>query len=123
MSEAIKKDWVFDVYVERIVDADTLDVLIDVGFGVQVSQRLRLVGPFGVYFDAWEVRGSERTKGLEASAFVEALLSTSQRVQIRTYMESGKYGRYLAQVLIDGEDLATALWNMGHAKRLGDERR
>ena len=47
--------------VVKIVDADTIDVRVDLGFSISTHQRLRVAR-----IDAWEIRGEERPKGLAA---------------------------------------------------------
>ena len=78
--------------VERIVDGDTVDVRIDVGFFVCIRMRLRLNG-----IDTFEMRGEERELGLLAKAFVEARIPPGSVVLIKTY-KLGTYGRFVADV-------------------------
>lgn len=113
----LEQTYVYNVEVLRVVDADTLDVRLDLGFGIHVTHRLRLVGPRGDYFDAWETRGIEREKGLAAKAFVEELVQASGgRAVVRTERERGKFGRYLASVELQGADLASVLAQHGHGE-------
>ena len=91
--------------VIKIVDADTIDVLLDVGFGTTIRKRLRFLD-----IDAYEQRGEERELGLKATARLTELLDTAQIV-VQTVMDAeGKYGRVLAYVwAIDNEGNATNL--------------
>lgn len=80
--------------VIHVVDGDTIDVLIDVGFKTYLSKRLRLLG-----IDTWELRGDEREKGLIAKARMEELLADAEEIFVQTKMDAeGKYGRVLAWV-------------------------
>lgn len=81
--------------VEKIVDADTFDLLVDIGFEVRISTRFRLEG-----VDAWEVRGSERELGKIASARVKELMPIGSEVRILSFKggSKGKYGRWIARV-------------------------
>jgi len=90
--------YVYKAKVVKIVDGDTLDVLCDIGFKTQVFKRIRLLG-----IDTWEVRGSEREKGLIAKKFVEEKMAeVDYNVIIQTEMDDvGKYGRVLAWVWTD----------------------
>jgi micrococcal nuclease len=115
----MQQTYIYDATVARVVDADTLDLDVDLGFGVWTRQRIRLVGPNESYFDAWEMRGPEREKGKAATAFVEILLATYPSVLIKTSQEKGKYGRYLGQVMVEGRDLATVLHEHGHGELRG----
>lgn len=90
----------YQATVHRIVDADTLDLNVDLGMGVFTRQRIRLAR-----VDAWEVRGEEREKGMAAKVRVAELLAGTEdgpmKVIIRTKKDKrGKYGRYIAEVII-----------------------
>lgn len=84
--------------VVRVIDADTVDVRLDVGFNTHIYKRLRFLG-----IDTWEIRGTEREKGLVAKARLEQMLAVSrQQVWVQTVMDGeGKYGRVLAWVWVD----------------------
>lgn len=77
--------------VTKVVDGDTLDVEVDLGFKVNIGIRLRLRG-----LNTPEVRGPEREEGLKAKAFVKRKVEKA-RVVVNTY-KVGKYGRYIADV-------------------------
>lgn len=81
--------------VVHVVDGDTIDVQIDVGFKTFLHKRLRLLG-----IDTWEVRGEEREKGLIAKDRVVEL-TLNKDVLVQTVMDGeGKYGRVLAWIWI-----------------------
>lgn len=85
------------VKVVKVVDGDTCDVLLDVGFSTYLRKRLRFLG-----IDTWETRGSERELGLVAKARLEELLENSDAVYVQTEMDAeGKYGRVLAWLWIE----------------------
>lgn len=80
------------VEVVKVVDGDTCDVLLDVGFSTYIRKRLRFLG-----IDTWETRGDERELGLIAKARLEELLNNADSVYVQTEMDAkGKYGRVLA---------------------------
>jgi micrococcal nuclease len=108
-----RKVYEFEALVIRVVDADTLDLLIDLGFEILTKQRIRLAR-----VDAWENRGAEREKGLAATEFVKCLLAEGRtKVLVQTSKERGKFGRYLAEVhLKDGPNLGDLLLEEGHAR-------
>jgi micrococcal nuclease len=88
-------DWQYKykVTLDRVVDADTIDVFVDLGLHTLRKERLRLYK-----IDAWETRGEEREKGLVAKAALEQLLE-GKTLAIETYKDkTGKYGRFLATV-------------------------
>jgi micrococcal nuclease len=81
----------------RVVDGDTVDLQVDLGFRILHNIRVRLAG-----IDTPEIFGKttpgEREKGLEAKAYVEAAL-TSIDLVIRTN-KTGKYGRWIADIYV-----------------------
>lgn len=97
----------------KVVDGDTFDLMVDLGFDVYRVIRVRLKG-----IDTWEVRGSERPKGLVAKARVEELMEN--KIQIISYKggQRGSFRRWLVDVqyLEDNswKDLATTLKAEGH---------
>ena len=99
----------------RVVDGDTADVMIDLGFDTWVKSRLRFKG-----VATWEKRTrdkEEKIKGLAASAFTQTYLELNEgQFTIQSYGK-GKYGRVLAEIFIDGEDksLNQLLIENGHA--------
>lgn len=111
-----KEMYKYQATIKRWVDGDTVDVDIDLGFGLIYSnQRLRLYG-----IDAWEQRTrdlDEKEKGLAATAFVNEMAPVGTKVTIITYKE-GKYGRILAEVFLDEDtNLNKLLTEKGHAER------
>jgi micrococcal nuclease len=95
--------------VERVVDADTLDVALDLGMRIQLRTRLRLA----------DVDAPERftSEGREATEFVSALLSVLGHHVVVETQKPDKYGRALAAVQLgDGTDLADQLLSAGHAR-------
>jgi len=87
--------------LERVVDGDTIDALIDVGFDIWVKKRIRYKG-----IDAWESRTrnlEEKVKGLEAKARNKELLETVSSkpgyFRLKSY-GVGKYGRVLGEIFI-----------------------
>ena len=105
----------------KVVDGDTIDALIDVGFDIWVKKRIRYKG-----IDTWESRTrnlEEKKKGLAAKARTKELLekvsSKSGYFRIKSY-GTGKYGRVLADIYIqdvDGNDIWVnkTLIDEGHA--------
>ena len=87
----------YKAQVRQVIDADTIDVLIDLGFGVHTMQRLRLYG-----IDAPEMRTEA---GKVAKEYVKSVLlgaDASMFVYVRTIKDKkDKYGRKLAVVYFD----------------------
>jgi len=107
--------------LERVVDGDTIDALIDVGFDIWVKKRIRYSG-----IDTWESRTrdlAEKAKGLEAKARNKELLmevsSKSGYFRLKSY-GVGKYGRVLGEIYIEDKEgkqynINKTLISEGHA--------
>jgi len=101
-----KPQYVYRAKILKIVDGDTVDVLLDLGCHVQIQRRLRFLG-----IDAWEIKGEEREKGLIAKDRLIELCSYAQdNVYVQTEMDAtGKYGRLLAWLWTDTDEGAFCL--------------
>ena len=91
--------------LERVVDGDTIDALIDVGFDIWVKKRIRYKG-----IDAWESRTrdlDEKKKGLAAKErnkkLLEEVSSKPGYFRLKSY-GVGKYGRVLGEIFIQDEN-------------------
>jgi micrococcal nuclease len=103
----------YEATIRRWVDGDTVDVDIDLGFGIIYSnQRVRLYG-----IDAYEQRTrdlDEKQKGLAATAYASEMAPVGSQIKIKTYKE-GKYGRILGEIFVNDENLNLLLIESGHA--------
>jgi micrococcal nuclease len=95
--------------VTRVVDGDTIDALIDLGFDVKYSSRVRLYG-----IDTPESRTrdkDEKVRGKLASAFLKEAVDNGKIVVLRTKLSDsrGKFGRVLASVIVDEVDINQAM--------------
>ena len=111
----------FEYYckVERVVDGDTIDVKIDLGFDIFHSARVRMAG-----IDTPESRTrnlAEKALGLASKARLKEMLK-GKKVKLATSKEGkGKFGRVLADVItIDKEGIeVNCNWQLmeeGHAR-------
>jgi len=92
-------------------DGDTIRFDIDLGFGVILSNQI--VRLYGV--NTPELRGDEKELGKKVRDEVKELLSKANTITLRTYKDKkGKYGRWLAEVNYDGEDLTKLLIAQGY---------
>ena len=100
----------------RVVDGDTFDAMIDLGFDIWVKKRIRLYG-----VDTWESRTrnkEEKVKGLAAKAYTKDLLENSDDGDFTIKSHGvGKYGRVLGEIYLKGHDesLNDLLKLNGHA--------
>lgn len=90
----------------RVVDGDTIDVMLDLGFQTHCSQRLRLL----------RVDTPERGQPghHEATAITGHLLDTAAEIVVRT-VKKDSFGRWLAEVWADGASVNDALIARGWA--------
>jgi micrococcal nuclease len=92
--------------VENIVDGDTIDVLIDLGFDILFQSRVRLAG-----IDTPESRTKdlkEKALGLESKEYLKKHLKDAKSVVIKTEKmdSSEKYGRILGWVYVNGDTVS-----------------
>jgi micrococcal nuclease len=89
--------------ITNVVDGDTIDVDIDLGFSISYSQRVRLAG-----IDTPESRTknkAEKILGLESKEYLKTKIKEAKTVVIKTEKpdSSEKYGRILGWLYIDGQ--------------------
>ena len=97
----------YEYHVKRVtgvVDGDTIDVEIDLGFNISFSQRVRLAG-----IDTPESRTkdlNEKKLGLESKDWLKSKLKDAENIIIKTELpdSSEKYGRILGWLHIKGFD-------------------
>ena len=92
--------------VTNVVDGDTIDVDIDLGFDISFSSRVRLAG-----IDTPESRTTDKAEkvlGLEAKEYVKSKIKDAKEVVIKTEKmdSSEKYGRILGWVFLDGSKIS-----------------
>lgn len=102
----------YEAKVTKIVDGDTIDVEIDLGFDITIKQRLRLKG-----IDTPETKTKnkeEKELGLKAKRITEECIRGAKSIIVKTYKDD-KYGRILADVIADGVNVNQKLINEGFA--------
>ena len=107
--------YTYNCKLDRVIDGDTVDAKIDLGFGISVYRRIRLFG-----INAPETRTknkAEKKKGLKSKQFLINALVNEDFV-INTIKDStGKYGRLLGVIYINGVNINDAMVETGYAKR------
>ena len=103
--------------VTKVVDGDTIDVIIDLGFDIMFSSRVRLAG-----IDTPESRTTdkvEKSLGLESKEYLKKNLKDAKPIIIKTEKmnSSEKYGRILGWLYInnDTESINDKMINDGYA--------
>ena len=92
--------------ITNVVDGDTIDVDIDLGFDISFSSRVRLAG-----IDTPESRTTDKAEkvlGLEAKDYLKKKLKDAKSIIIKTEKmdSSEKYGRILGWVYVDGNTVS-----------------
>lgn len=116
----MKASYRYKARVLRVVDGDTLDVLVDMGFGCMCTQRLRLLG-----VNTPELRPrkgtaaekeDEKRRAIQATEYVERVLPNN--IIIDTEKDDA-FGRYLAEIYFfdsgQWSHLNALLLEKGHA--------
>lgn len=107
----------YSAEVTRVVDGDTVDAFVDLGFDMHSKQRVRL---YGINTPECRTRDLvEKKAGLAAKARLKEMLRESKnKCVIKTRLDKkGKYGRVLGVLYVDDCDLNTKLVKEGHAKK------
>jgi len=90
--------------IHKVVDGDTIDASIDLGFDISLEKRIRLAG-----VDTPESRtkdAEEKKLGLDAKDWLKHRLQFAKDIIIRTELPDSteKYGRIIGHLFINGED-------------------
>lgn len=104
----------YKLVLDRVVDGDTVDGYIDLGFGIKVFKRIRLFGinaPETRTRDAEEKKAGLRVKEWLTNALVDA------EIMVKTEKDStGKYGRVLGTLIVNDIDINALMLEMGLVK-------
>ena len=115
---------IYSAKVVRVVDGDTADAMIDLGFDTWVKKRIRFYG-----VDTWESRTrnlEEKKKGLAAKDYVKDLLENSDEGKFLLKSHGvGKYGRVLGELFVKGHETSVneLLKENGHAYEYHGEKK
>jgi len=101
--------------VTRVVDGDTVDIDIDLGFGVWLhKERVRIYG-----IDTPESRTRDKVEkrfGLLAKEFVKQFVKGSSIIlRTQKYDAKGKFGRILGDIIVDDKSLSETMIQEYHA--------
>lgn len=113
--------YLYRAVVVRVVDGDTIDVDIDLGFYVWIKkQRIRLFG-----IDAPEITGESRQEGLAATDHLKSLIE-GESIILRTVKgadgrdRDDSFGRWLGTVYHGNIDVNAEMIRSGHAEPYED---
>jgi len=113
-SRPLNPDYSYNAIVVKIVDADTIDFRVDLGFYMTAAIRFRLIR-----INAPELRSKskkERAKAMEAKTFVVDRCAAAKSVSVIS-RKTEKFGRWLCEVYLDGVNLNDLLLSNGLAKK------
>ena len=82
----------------RVVDGDTMDVVIDLGFYVELRERVRLEGIDTPEIYRVKKDSEEYKKGMEAKEYVERRLNENENEMVIETEKRGKWRRWIATV-------------------------
>jgi micrococcal nuclease len=104
--------WHYRARPIRVIDGDTIEAVIDLGFGTTRRERIRVLD-----VDTPELRSSdpiERIRGQEAKAYTEAWLASDEEWPLNIHTSKGdSFGRWLAEITRqDGRSLGQDLKNL-----------
>ena len=91
----------------NVVDGDTVDLDIDLGFNIHVNERVRLEG-----IDTPEVRTSdplEKEAGILVKSYVKNLIEGKMVYLHSTEFKTGKYGRVIGDIIMKSGDIEVSL--------------
>ena len=105
--------YIYNAKCVRVVDGDTIDATIDLGFDTWKKIRIRLVG-----MNAPESRTrdlEEKARGLAAKAFLKDILGKHDNDFILHSQAVGKYGRCLGNLFLGEKNVNDLMISEGHA--------
>lgn len=105
----------FECVVSKVVDGDTVDLILDLGFNIKIKERVRLYG-----INAPEIRSpnrQEKMKGDLSRKFLEQQLMESNKLFLHSKIfEHDKYGRCVGIIFTEScVDINTLMVTSGHA--------
>jgi micrococcal nuclease len=104
--------WTYRAQLDRVVDGDTIDLRVDLGFKTYKQVRVRLQDVDTAEIYGVHKESDEYQRGMEHKRFVQDYLDRDGEWPLRliTEEETGKYGRWLGDVRpFDGESLTDRL--------------
>jgi micrococcal nuclease len=93
--------------LDRIIDGDTIDLIIDMGFKITTNQRIRLANintpeTYGQKHDSAEYKAGMKAKNYVIKRFAD----NENIVKIETTKLTGKYGRYIGVIWFGDSDIS-----------------
>lgn len=109
-------DYIYKIKVTRVVDGDTIDAEIDLGFDLKLNKRIRL---YGINTPETRTRDKEEKKrGLAAKKFLQQIVDEQEGVLFLKSLDQGKFGRCIGVLFerdFDDQSINDVLVQEGHA--------
>jgi micrococcal nuclease len=104
--------YLYNAQIRSVYDGDTIRADISLGFGIYINnQKIRLLN-----INAPEVRGKSKESGRKSRDYLRERI-LGKKVIIKTHKDKqGKYGRWLAEIFINGENINNTMVKLGYAK-------
>jgi len=99
--------YVYNAKLKRVVDGDTMDLIIDMGFKITTEQRIRLKGIDTP--ETWRRKkdSDEYKRGMISKEYVvKRLEENDNEMVVRTEKHPGVYGRYIADIILADSDIS-----------------
>ncbi len=102
----------YSAKIKSVYDGDTIRADISLGFGLLIrNQKIRLLN-----INAPEVRGPLKESGRKSRDYLRSRI-LNKNVILKTYRDKkGKYGRWLAEIYIDNENINDTMVKLGYAE-------
>lgn len=106
----------YKAVITNVVDGDTFDMDIDLGFNIHIHERVRLLD-----IDTPEKFGAEKDLGLIVTEYAsnqfsqEKVVIRSEKADVAANTDS--FGRWLVRVSIDGKDICDIYNELGINKK------
>jgi micrococcal nuclease len=108
----------YNAELKKVVDGDTIDLIVDLGFSTKLEWRFRLVGIDTP--ETWRpTTAGEKEHGERAKEFTTKEL-TGKKLVIKSF-KMGAYARYSCEIIYDGKNLTEELKKNGFEKRASYE--
>jgi micrococcal nuclease len=95
-------------YVDNY-DADTVRLIIDVGFNIKINEKFRLLG-----INAPEIKSADKEAAIAGRDYLKSLLE-GKDLLVKTKKVQEKWGRWLCRIYVDDIDINAEMIKTGHA--------
>ena len=110
--------YIYRALCVKVIDGDTIDAFIDLGFDLWIRKRIRL---FGINTPETRTKNlEEKQKGIAANGFLKLTLEKNNYEFTLISRGVGKFGRCLGEIFINDMNVNQLLLQEGHATKYDD---